>query len=83
MGYPLSRRGDRDNGGGRIARFAPSTICNGIPVGLHVSPMPPHSGVTTTASPDVICEGCPVLRITSKTSCGHIIVEGSKDTIVS
>ncbi len=83
MGYPLSRLGDRDSGGGRIKRAAITTFCNGIRVGLHVSPLPPHSGVTTSASPDVICEGCPVIRITSTTSCGHIIVEGSKDTIVS
>jgi uncharacterized Zn-binding protein involved in type VI secretion len=90
MGTPLSRLGDRNQAGGRIMRHAKTVVCNNIPVGLHVSPITPHPpggiharAVTTTASPDVICEGCPVLRITSGNSCGHSIVEGSPDTIVS
>ncbi len=83
MGTPLSRLGDIDNKGGKIQRAASSVFCNGIPVGLHVSPMPPHRGVTTSASPDVVCEGLPVLRITSGTSCGHTIIQGSRDVVVS
>lgn len=94
MGTPLSRIGDLNSAGGAIVRGAGSVLCNGIPVGLHVSPITPHApwgrrhppharAVTTSASPDVICEGSPVLRITSGNSCGHSIVQGSPDTVVS
>lgn len=90
MGQPLSRKGDKNQAGGAIVRGARTVIAEGIPVGLHVSPITPHptwgehsSAVTTTASPDVICEGAPVLRITSGNSCGHSIVEGCKKVIVS
>lgn len=90
MGQPLSRKGDKNQAAGAIVRGAATVVCNGIPVGLHVSPITPHkpggkhkAAVTTTASPDVICEGAPVLRITSGNSCGHSIIEGSPDTIVS
>lgn len=89
MGYPLSRKGDVNQARGAIIRGAATVVCNGIPVGLHVSPITPHGpgkhkrAVTTTASPDVVCEGAPVLRVTSGNSCGHSIVTGSKDTVVS
>lgn len=90
MGQPLSRKGDKNQAGGAIVRGAGTVLCNGKPVGLHVSPITPHpkkpphtSAKTTSASPDVICEGCPVLRITSGNSCGHSIVEGSNNVIVS
>lgn len=89
MAQPLSRKGDKNQAGGAIVRGAGTVFCNGRPVGLHVSPITPHgkskhkSSVTTSASPDVICEGSPVLRITSGNSCGHSIAEGSQDTIVS
>lgn len=91
MGTPLSRVGDVNQAGGAITRGASTVVCNGIPVGLHVSPITPHSpfrsphtsAVTTTASPDVVCEGSPVLRVTSGNSCGHSIVVGSPDTVVS
>jgi uncharacterized Zn-binding protein involved in type VI secretion len=90
MGQPLSRLGDKNQVGGAIMRGASSVVCNGIPVGLHVSQITPHpkgslhaKAVTTTASPDVVCEGSPVLRITSGNSCGHSIVQGSNDVVVS
>lgn len=90
MGQPLSRLGDKNQAGGAIMRGASTVVCNGIPVGLHVSKITPHpkggthkAAVTTTASPDVICEGAPVLRVTSGNNCGHSIVQGSPDTIVS
>ena len=90
MGQPLSRKGDKNQAGGAIVRGASSVVCNGIAVGLHVSPITPHRkrskhkrASTTSASPDVICEGSPVLRVTSGNSCGHSIVQGSGDTIVS
>lgn len=95
MGQPLSRLGDKNQEGGAIMRGASTVVCNGIPIGLHVSqitphapwrrrPHPPHEAAkTTSASPDVICEGAPVLRITSGNSCGHSIIEGSPDVIVS
>lgn len=90
MGYKLSRKGDTNQAGGAIVRGAATVFCNGIPVGLHVSPITPHptgpqhrNAVTTTASPNVICEGSPVLRVTSGNSCGHSIVVGSPNTFVS
>ena len=90
MGQPLSRLGDKNQAGGAIMRGASSVVCNGIPVGLHVSQITPHptgslhaKAVTTTASPDVVCEGSPVLRITSGNSCGHSIVQGSGNVVVS
>jgi uncharacterized Zn-binding protein involved in type VI secretion len=89
MGTPLSRLGDYNQARGKIVRGAATVVCNGIPVGLHVSPITPHGpgiharAVTTTASPDVICESAPVLRITSGNSCGHSIISGSPDVIVS
>ena len=94
MGQPLSRKGDKNQAGGAIVRGAATVVCNGISVGLHVSPITPHkpfgkphpphkAAKTTSASPDVVCEGAPVLRITSGNSCGHSIVEGSPDTVVS
>lgn len=90
MGYRLSRKGDTNQAGGAIVRGAATVLCNGIPVGLHVSPITPHpnrgrhnNAVTTTASPNVICEGCPVLRVTSGNSCGHSIVVGSPNVLVS
>jgi uncharacterized Zn-binding protein involved in type VI secretion len=79
----LSRKGDKDSGGGAIVRGARTVFANGIAVGLHVSPITGHGpGVhagpsTTDGSPTVICEGDPVLRITSGNTCGHPIAEGS------
>lgn len=91
MGQPLSRKGDKNNSipPGTIVRGANTVFCNSIPVGLHVSPITPHgkgkhgAAVTTSASPDVICEGSPVLRVTSGNDCGHSIIEGSENVIVS
>lgn len=90
MGTPLSRTGDTNQAGGAIIRGANTVICNGRPVGLHVSGITPHRrgrrhrrAVTTAGSPDVICEGAPVLRVGSGNSCGHSIIQGSNNTIVS
>jgi uncharacterized Zn-binding protein involved in type VI secretion len=84
----LSRIGDVNQNGGAIVRGAGTVICNGIPVGLHVSPITPHppssrrdrshlNASTTDGSPTVFAEGCPVLRVTSGNTCGHSIVVGS------
>jgi uncharacterized Zn-binding protein involved in type VI secretion len=86
----LSRVGDTNQVGGAIMRGSNSVLCNGIPVGLHVSqitphapfgrPHPPHQSATTTSgSPTVFCDGVPVLRVGSGNSCGHSIVQGSPD----
>ena len=89
MGSPLSRKGDFNQAGGKIVRGAGTVFCNGIPVGLHVSIITPHGkrkhkfAVTTSASPDVFCEGSPVLRVGSGNSCGHRIIKGSKNVSVS
>ena len=79
----LSRLGDTNAAGGKIMRGAKTVFANGIPVGLHVSPISPHgpgphaAAVTTTASPTVYAEGMPVLRVGSGNSCGHVIIKGS------
>ena len=91
MGASLSRLGDKNSGGGAILRGASTVLCNGKPVGLHVSPISPHQpktpkhkkSVSTSGSPSVVCEGSPVLRVGSSNSCGHSIVTGSKDTVVA
>jgi uncharacterized Zn-binding protein involved in type VI secretion len=89
----LSRKGDTNQPGGAILRGAATVFCNGIPVGLHVSPISPHApwgdphpphdaARTTEGSPTVFAEGCQVLRIGSGNTCGHRIVQGSKDVFV-
>lgn len=89
----LSRKGDTNQVGGAIMRGASSVVCNGIPVGLHVSqitphapwgrPHPPHDAAKTTeGSPTVFCEGVPVLRVGSGNTCGHSIVKGSPNVYV-
>lgn len=88
MGRPLSRLGDSNIMGGKIMRGASTVVCNGIPVGLHVSFITPHlkkhlAAVTTSGSPDVICEGSPVLRVGSDNTCGHSIIQGSSNVVVS
>lgn len=87
--FPLSRLGDVNQAKGRILRGAATVLCNGIPVGLHISPISSHGtgrhsrARTTTASPDVICEGFRVLRVTSGNDCGHSIIQGSPDVVVT
>jgi len=85
----LSRKGDKNQAGGAIVRGANHVFANGIPVGLHVSPITRHSpgrehnsAKTTTAVPTVICEGSQVLKTGSGNSCGHSIVQGSPDVFV-
>ena len=86
----LSRVGDKNQAGGAIVRGAPTVVCNGIPVGLHVSAITPHSpylgkhksAKTTNGSPTVFAEGSPVLRVGSGNDCGHSIAQGSGDTFV-
>ena len=84
----LSRKGDINTTGGKIIRGAGTVFANGIPVGLHVSPItphapwgpphPPHHAPTTTeGSPTVFAENCNVLRVGSGNTCGHRIVQGS------
>lgn len=82
----LSRMGDVNQMGGKIVRGAGSVFCNGIAVGLHVSPMTPHKpgsihlrAQTIDGSPTVYAEGVPVLRTGSGNNCGHSIVQGSPD----
>jgi uncharacterized Zn-binding protein involved in type VI secretion len=88
----LSRKNDANNAGGKIVRGSTTVFCNGRPVGLHVSPITPHSpkpnrsphgsSRTTEGSPTVFCDGVPVLRVGSGNSCGHKITEGSPDVNV-
>lgn len=84
----LSRQGDQDQKGGKIARGANSVFANGKPVGLHVSDITPHGkgkhkkAKTTEGSPTVFAEGVPVLRTGSSETCGHSIVQGSPNVNV-
>ncbi len=82
----LSRIGDKNIAGGRILKGAKTVFANSKPVGLHPSPLTPHppssdprhkKAFTLTGSPTVFCEGQPVLRIGSKNTCGHVIIQGS------
>lgn len=81
----LSRKNDKNSGGGAIVRGAGTVFANGIPVGLHVSDITDHGkkehdhAKTTEGSPTVFAESCPVLRVGSGNTCGHSIVEGSPD----
>ena len=81
----LSRKGDKNSGGGSIVRGAGTVFANGIPVGLHVSDITDHGkrehdhAKTTEGSPTVFAENCPVLRVGSGNSCGHSISQGSPD----
>lgn len=76
--------GDLNNKGGKISRGAKTVFANGVPVGLHVSPILPHpagpqhkTAVTVTASPTVFVEGVQVLRVGTVDSCGDTTVQGS------
>ena len=89
----ISRKGDKNQEGGAIIRGAGTVLINGIPVGLHVSPITPHApwgddhgphenAITTEGSPTVFAENVPVLRVGSGNNCGHSIVEGSANVFV-
>ena len=89
----LSRQGDQNTTGGKIVRGAGTVFANGIPVGLHIStitphspfgkPHPPHNAARTTeGSPTVFAENDPVLRVGSGNTCGHSIIQGSPDVFV-
>jgi uncharacterized Zn-binding protein involved in type VI secretion len=87
----LSRVTDTNEVGGQIVRGASTVIANGLPVGLHGSPITPHSrfrkqhlsASTTSGSPNVVAEGSPVLRVGSGNSCGHSISTGSPNIEVT
>lgn len=91
MGSPISRVGDRNSGGGKLTRGSSTVFLDGRPVALHVSPMTPHSpkptkqphkrSVTVGGGGTVFVEGCPVVHVGMKTSCGHVIIEGSGTVI--
>lgn len=89
----LSRLGDTNEVGGAIMRSAATVLANNIQVGLHVSPITPHSpwgkphpphhaATTTEGSPTVFAENSPVLRTGSGNTCGHHISQGSEDVFV-
>lgn len=85
----LSRKGDANAGGGKIVRGSGTVFANGLPVGLHVSDITSHpdgdkhkNSKTTEGSPTVYADGVQVLRVSSGTTCGHNITEGSPDVFV-
>lgn len=85
----LSRIGDMNTKGGKILRGAMTVVAEGLPVGLHPSPISPHPvgpqhalAITVTASPSVIAEFMPVLRTSSVDSCGDITIQGSLSIVV-
>jgi uncharacterized Zn-binding protein involved in type VI secretion len=86
----ISRVGDANEEGGKITRGSSTVFVNGIPVGIHPSPITSHKpwgkhkeATTTDGSLDVFVENCPVLRVTSGNDCGHSIIEGSSDIFIS
>ena len=90
----VSRKGDSNNAGGKIMHGASTVFINGVPAGLHVSqitphspfgkPHPPHAASRTTGgvTSTVFCEGQQLIKVGTTTSCGHVIVEGSPDVFV-
>jgi len=84
----LSRKGDMNNGGGKLITAASSVVANGIPVAIHLSDITPHGpgphakAKTTEGSPSVFAEGKPVVRVGSGNTCGHKIVQGSPNVNV-
>ena len=82
---------DKNQMGGAIMHGAGTVFANGLPVGLHCSPITPHFpyiipthlyAVTTNGSPTVFVEGQPVLRVGSGNTCGDTIIEGSPNIFV-
>ena len=84
----LSRKGDANNGGGKLLTGAKTVFANGIAVSIHVSDISPHGpgphakAKTTDGSPSVFVEGKPVVRVGSGNTCGHKIVQGSPNVNV-
>jgi uncharacterized Zn-binding protein involved in type VI secretion len=89
----VSRLGDINSAGGRILRGARTVFVNGRPAGLNVSPISPHMpwgkphpphavSFTLTGSLRVFCESAPLLKIGSRTTCGHPIIQGSFNVFV-
>lgn len=89
----LSRVGDTTITGGRIITGAPTVLANGRPVGVLMSLVSPHAPApkekrhvcakVITGSSNVFVEGKPVLRTGSFCTCGHTIIQGSLNIIVS
>lgn len=84
----LSRKGDANNGGGKLLTGAKTVFANGIAVAVHLSDLSPHGpgphakSKTTDGSPTVFADGKPVVRVGSGNTCGHKIVQGSPDVNV-
>lgn len=89
----LSRVGDTTTTGGRIITGASTVLADGRPVGVLMSLVSPHAPApkdkrhvgarVVTGSPTVFVEGKPVLRTGSTCTCGHQIIQGSSNIIVS
>lgn len=88
---PISRVGDANQAGGKLLMGAFTVLANGKPVATHpsfITPHPPHKdprhacAFTTGGSLSVFAEGKPVVRIGTGNTCGHSIIQGSKDIFV-
>lgn len=79
----LSRKGDKDAIGNKIARGADTVFVNNKPVALHTSDVTGKMPTKTSeGSPSVFAENVPVLRVGSKEANGKKIIEGSSDVNV-
>jgi uncharacterized Zn-binding protein involved in type VI secretion len=76
-----------DTMGGKILNCAPTVLAGNMPVGIHPSPLTPHPGsfpqITIMGSLTVFAGNLPVLRMTSPTACGHVIITGCPTVLVS
>lgn len=88
---PISRVGDANQAGGKLTMGAFTVFANGKPVATHpsfITPHPPHKdprhncAFTTSGSLTVFAQGKPVVRVGTGNTCGHTIIQGSKDIFV-
>lgn len=88
-----SRLGDLTGGFGKIIGGSKNVFINGKPAGLMLSqvtphmpygkPHPPHKAAkVVTGSKSVICNGRPLIRVGSRCTCGHKVIQGSFNVFV-
>lgn len=91
MPKPISRVGDSNIVGGKLTVGAKSVIASGMPVALNPNVVTPHpSGFHHKAAKTIVglndftvlVEGRPVVRLGTKTTCGHPIVTGAITVLV-
>lgn len=87
----ISRVGDSNQLGGKLMNGARTVIANGKPVATHPSSITPHQpkkdprharAYTVSGSQSVIVEGKPAVKIGTRNTCGHYIIQGSSDIFI-